>query len=450
MKRFLSNKSIWIMSIIVLTVAFFLMNYFTPYVADDYNYLTYKIFSSDKKISGVLDIYRSVSNYYFNWSGRIIGHFLTTVFSFMPKYIFDILNTFAYMAVTYFIYAICNTGRKHNIVLYIAVHVLLWLCVPDYGQVVFWMCGSANYLWASLPVLLMIYLYRSYSSHDGERFKSVGWCIPLFVLGIVTGWAMENMSAGMLVIMTLYLVYFYKKKYKIRLSLITGYIGSLIGFALLIFSPGNSVRADFGNGLLGVFLFGVISYYWVMCLCIVCGIWVVLVMFLKDKLKGDIDQKNLSGKILQSVIFVVAAVVSAYCMLAASYSPERTWYIVCVYAIIAVGILYSEAAVMFDILFRKYVCVFMVFVSFFVLTQMADTMIYSRESYIQTAERESLINEQKAAGNRNVTVPIITHAYPLRAKHDALTGLSDITSDSTYWINATIAKYYGVDSVTGE
>ena len=96
------------------------------------------------------------------------------------------------------------------------------------------------------------------------------------------------------------------------------------------------------------------------------------------------------------------------------------------------------------------VCVFMVFVSFFVLTQMADTMIYSRESYIQTAERESLINEQKAAGNRNVTVPIITHAYPLRAKHDALTGLSDITSDSTYWINATIAKYYGVDSVTGE
>ena len=47
MKRFLSNKSIWIMSIIVLTVAFFLMNYFTPYVADDYNYLTYKIFCSE-------------------------------------------------------------------------------------------------------------------------------------------------------------------------------------------------------------------------------------------------------------------------------------------------------------------------------------------------------------------------------------------------------------------
>ena len=48
-----------------------------------------------------------------------------------------------------------------------------------------------------------------------------------------------------------------------------------------------------------------------------------------------------------------------------------------------------------------------------------------------------------------MTVPIITHAYPLWAKHDALTGLSDITSDSTYWINAAIAKYYGVDSVTG-
>ena len=88
-----------------------------------------------------------------------MGHFLTTLFSFMPKHIFDILNTFAYMAATYLIYAICNVKKKHNLSLYISIHALLWFCVPDYGQVMFWMCGSANYLWASLPVLLMIYVY---------------------------------------------------------------------------------------------------------------------------------------------------------------------------------------------------------------------------------------------------------------------------------------------------
>ena len=69
----------------------------------------------------------------------------------------------------------------------------------------FWMCGSANYLWASLPVLLMIYVYRREAVYQGKVFTSVIWSVPFFVLGIVAGWAMENMSAGMLVIMTLYL-----------------------------------------------------------------------------------------------------------------------------------------------------------------------------------------------------------------------------------------------------
>ena len=75
------KKSLWFLTIFSLFFAFFLMNYFTPYVADDYNYLSHKVFQSESSITGINSIYHSVLNYYLNWSGRILGHFLTTLFS---------------------------------------------------------------------------------------------------------------------------------------------------------------------------------------------------------------------------------------------------------------------------------------------------------------------------------------------------------------------------------
>ena len=113
------------------------------------------------------------------------------------------------------------------------------------------------------------------------------------------------------------------------------------------------------------------------------------------------------------------------------------------------GILYGDLSLKTGELFEKYIRVVIIFISLITLTQIADIMIYSREYAVQTDNRAVLILKQKEEGIKDISVPIITHAYPLRAKHDALTGLSDITTDSTYWINASIAKYYGVDSVTG-
>ncbi|MDE6852529.1 MAG: hypothetical protein K2J67_08570 [Lachnospiraceae bacterium] len=39
--------------------------------------------------------------------------------------------------------------------------------------------------------------------------------------------------------------------------------------------------------------------------------------------------------------------------------------------------------------------------------------------------------------------------FHLRSKHDALEGLSDIRQDPDYWINISLADYYGVDRIQG-
>ncbi len=86
---------------------------------------------------------------------------------------------------------------------------------------------------------------------------------------------------------------------------------------------------------------------------------------------------------------------------------------------------------------------------FITFVSMLDTMISSYEITVQTKEREHYILEQKAQGNMDIITPVITHKYPLRSHHDALTGLSDIQTDPSFWINQVLADYYGVHSITG-
>ena len=77
-----------------------------------------------------------------------------------------------------------------------------------------------------------------------------------------------------------------------------------------------------------------------------------------------------------------------------------------------------------------------------------DLLNSAVEMHKQYIQREEYILGQKAAGNMDVAVPIISYKYPFRSKHDALSGLSDITEDSSHWINQSLAGYYGTIPVT--
>lgn len=69
-----------IVAIIILSI--FLLNYYTPYYADDYNYMY--SFALGERITNIRDIVPSMVAHYESMNGRIVLHFLAQLFLIFP------------------------------------------------------------------------------------------------------------------------------------------------------------------------------------------------------------------------------------------------------------------------------------------------------------------------------------------------------------------------------
>ena len=101
------------------------------------------------------------------------------------------------------------------------------------------------------------------------------------------------------------------------------------------------------------------------------------------------------------------------------------------------------------LMIRRLVLAVIVFSSCNFIVMYFDTSMSTYEILTQTKEREQYILSEKAKGNLDISTKIISHKYPLLAEHDALHGLSDITTDTNHYANKAVSKHYGVNSITG-
>lgn len=206
---------------------------------------------------------------------------------------------------------------------------------------------------------------------------------------------------------------------------------------MLFTAPGVAVKSAVEQSevhLSFIFKFFMISYFWVAYLF---AIFIILaVVFFLGKRYFDFKKNNC---IYQCIIFVIASFAAAFCMLAAPTSPERTWFCVIVFIVIAVGILYEK----FDfeninvnekrilekriLMLRKLVLTVIIFATCNFIVMYLDTVMSTYEIRTQTKQREEYILSEKAKGNLDITTPIMSHKYPFLSHHDALYGLTDIT-----------------------
>ena len=99
--------------------------------------------------------------------------------------------------------------------------------------------AATNYLYPTVLTLYWLSWFRP-DCHDGKS----GWfrCVFLFALGIACGFGTECMTATLLPLLSVWILYALKKK-KLPLCSYFGYVGFLWGAMLLFGSPAHSNRA---------------------------------------------------------------------------------------------------------------------------------------------------------------------------------------------------------------
>ena len=227
-----------------------LLNHWMPIHRDDYDYSM--IWGTAQHIQSFGDVCQSMWNHYMTHGGRMVTVFVLDLFLWLGKLPFDIANAAVFTAVTVLLY--CHSTRDTRITAEPGILALcaffLWLCLPHFGEVAVWKSGSTVYLWSGFFAALFLLPYNLFLA--GRIHWGAGMALPMFLLGILGGWSVENLAVTV-VLLTAGISWYAWKHHAFSLWLPAGAAGAFLGFIGLLAAPGNYVRygeQGTGKGLL--------------------------------------------------------------------------------------------------------------------------------------------------------------------------------------------------------
>lgn len=244
-KRINTSNYLLIAIILIITGFIFLFNYLYPAVEDDWYYtFIWKPTGAElagRRITSLHDLFESQYAHYMQWGGRTVAHVIAQSLLSIDMIWQDILNTLAYVSLMYMMYKYSNIEKKTNVSAFLLICTIFWLFQPIFASTMFWITGSANYLWCTLIILLFVYPYYSLYMR-GESKSSTAKSIGLFLFGIIAGWTNENMVIAVIFFIAVLLLLMRRQQIRIPVWAYLGLAGFVIGSLFLLLSPGNAVR----------------------------------------------------------------------------------------------------------------------------------------------------------------------------------------------------------------
>ncbi len=416
----------------------FLLNLLTPLVADDWG-----------RAAGAWSFRRVLTNswaFYLDWDGRLINTVLGNSTFLVPGFVFDVANAAMFVALMLVIYAIAAPRGARSLSLLLLVFVLTWIYLPGFGQVALWQLGSVIYLWATVQMFVIIWLFQRYVARGDEvRLAPVPRGALLLVLGLVAGNAAQNGSGGALLVLTGYVVATRVRQGKIPAWMIAGWVGTALGLAAVVLAPGNSTRQEnLGAGPLSLrgFLDQVNSllgrqYEEMGGLLIIVA--VLLVAYLSM-------QRREWHIVLTASLFIGAGFATTLVMLAAPSSATslRVFIFSAIFFVAAAAVLVAglvESIGRPAVVLRRALAVGLGVVAVY------SAVPAAHDAYAMwSAERARMawVVEQRDAGRADLAVNTLP---PPQSKYRADYLLGDVLPDPTYWRNQAFSQYMKINSV---
>ena len=252
--NFLFKQNTGLLLLFLIFGFMYALNCMTPLLIDDYFVsfvwpegvrLNGILPEEAKKVNSVSDVYDSLKAYYFIWGGRIPGQAFMTLFAWWGKELFNIVNSFMTIFLIMEIYWISHEGKvslDFNYKYIFWIFFALWSFNTSFVDIFLWRAGSCDYLWMMVLLLAFLIPYiQNYYDVDKHNQDRLLFTSGMFMLGIIVGCSREMLICWIILAMS-YWLWRCKKADHLYAWQVFGLIGLCIGYAILIFAPGNFAR----------------------------------------------------------------------------------------------------------------------------------------------------------------------------------------------------------------
>ena len=433
----LKNKRVELVFGIIVVVLvgglMYRLNSLTPFSSDDFNY--HYSFLDGNKIGSLLDVIESQKAHYQVMNGRIPAHFLMQLFTIFGKSIFNVANTLVYMSFLMIIMYLIRGTWKVTPFSFVLLFIGSWYYLPSFGSTVLWMDGSFNYLWTTTIVLLAMLPFKNMNIYNHHVNKVI---FP--IISLIAGWCNETTSAGFIFFQICFIAYLLYTKKKHVIVYIVSIVMSLIGYALMTFSPGQLHRLDSVSGGKISLLTNINDFI------VVMGdrYYVEVIIFILLLTISVLLKRDKEINYLATLFFVTAVAASTTIILAGvKTTPDRAYFGIHVFIIIAIGMLIKNIFMEQEIIFKKMGIAYMVVLVPIFLISYRATYVDVTRTFNEFNQREKEIKRMVANGEKELHLKAISSTN----NHSSFYMTPDISPNVNHWQNITKSKYYGVDKI---
>lgn len=221
----------------IVFAVMFTLSLMTPLIADDFNY-TFG-YSNGRRISSLRDVWISMIWHRRMLNGRVFSHGWLSIVLMFDRWVFAALNAtvavfFSWTTIGFF----RARNSKHPLCAAAAVWMLLWVCMPGFGQVFFWTAGACNYFWSIAFSWFIIWrvLCLEKDSTNALR-RTLLLLIPAFVSG---AWS-EHISFAMLLILFFLLLRSWIHTRQFPLAEVAVLLSGCGGYLFLMLAPASKL-----------------------------------------------------------------------------------------------------------------------------------------------------------------------------------------------------------------
>lgn len=441
------RKKLFYAVVIVNYIMVTIYQFLTPNMSDDIIYS-----DAVSEAGNFLGIFVQEFDHYMHHTGRTVAHLILRAFLYIGhKSVFNIVAGVVFTLLSLMIYGLIDQKKKYDFRLYIGVLILLWMFDPAISNNVFWETGACNYLFTSAIIFAYITLFiRAYRA---DKAATPGLIAGMFFMGLLSGWCNENSSGGVIffVLLLMFLKWLKTKDFSgIRSWMVSGLIGNLIGYAILLSSPGNWSRAESAEeahtGILAL-----AARFLRVTLILKENYLVLILVFMVIAIAvayraGSFDQfiKAASSMLLFGLLFLV----TSYALVAVPDSQLRTYYCASLFLMTGIanglGWIVSEGFKedLVQILATGLIAVLSVLFIFSYIEDGANLARIKREF----EERDAYLTEMSHGEEMVVEAPMLRPDWDNRY---TMAYVSDICEDKFNWLNLGYAEHYGLWYIIG-